>query len=357
MLSFLIAFESFAANDSIPLIPPTGPYAVGTVIFYWKDHSRTYNYSDHKNDPRTIPVQIWYPGERGSNDQIAPYAGLFPDYELIRTNSHLRLPLHPDIQNAPLILIVPGQGMERFAYSQMSEELASQGFIVASADLPEIGYVALPDGFVIQSAERLLANQELLNSDQDKIDSFFHEAVKLGQSDLNFVLKRLEKLNAEDHTGRFTGKIDLNHIGIIGHGLGGRISAVLAANDNRIKAYASMEGIPPPGNYNAGNIEIPALMLCSSGSMYQARDQYERFLENCRAKVQLCELIDFGPNSLTDGPIIFPRSYKYQVDPFMANEILRKLLINFFNEEIRNSGRFEDGLGRYIKVKHKTYIK
>ena len=166
MLSCIITTQSIAGNDSIPLIPPSGPYAIGTVIYYWKDHDRTYNYSNYKNDPRTIPVQIWYPGERGTNDQIAPYAGLFPDYELIRTNSHLRLPLHPDIQNAPLILIVPGQGMERFAYSQISEELASQGFIVASADLPEIGYVALPAGYVIQSEERFLPNQELLNSDQ-----------------------------------------------------------------------------------------------------------------------------------------------------------------------------------------------
>ena len=43
-----------------------------------------------------------------------------------------------------------------------------------------------------------------------------------------FALDRLERLNASDPSGRFTGRLDMDRVGVLGHSLGGHRPAILS---------------------------------------------------------------------------------------------------------------------------------
>ncbi|QNL22663.1 hypothetical protein HZR84_12155 [Hyphobacterium sp. CCMP332] len=355
ILFVLFSFSVLAKNDSIPLPAPGGEFPIGTMSFFWTDGNREMSYSSHKGDNRTITVQLWYPAEKDSLAQKALYAGNNSQYEMVNTHSKLYAPFNKSITSAPLILIIPGRGMERFAYTGLIEELASHGFVVASIDMPELGYMLLPDGKEIKTSERFAPPEGLMAGPYEKVDEFYENAVKLGMADIEFVLNKIEKLNANDPAGRFTSKINLQSIGVFGHSLGGRIAGQLAASNKKVKAYTAMEGIPPRDVRFEGKISIPSLMLCSSGTWYYAEKNYRDFIDNRKATVHMIELVDFGHNSLTDGPILFPRAYKYAVDPFRALEISRKLLVDFFNQELNQKGSFGKDLGSFLKVRYNKY--
>ncbi len=353
--AFIISVACYAKGDSIALPKPGGAYSVGTLTYFWSDDGRTFEYSKHKGDMRSIAVQVWYPAEKDSSAQRAPYAAGNANYDMVKTHSFLYAPFAKNISEAPLILIIPGRGMERFAYTSIIEEMASHGFVVASIDMPELGYMILPDGKEIKTAKRFAPPPGLMAGPYENVDAFYEEAVKLGIQDIEFALKKIAALNTNDPSGRFTGKINMEEIGVFGHSLGGRIAGELAAGNNKIAAFAAMEGIPPRDVRFEGKINIPSMMLCSTGTWYYAEKNYKDFIDNRKAAVHMLELVDFGHNSLTDGPILFPRSYKYAIDPFRALEIARKLLLDFFNQELNQKGSFGKDLGSYLKVRYKMY--
>jgi predicted dienelactone hydrolase len=63
-------------------------------------------------------------------------------------------------------------------------------------------------------------------------------------TDVAFVLDRLETLNASDPSGRFTGRLDLQHIGVVGHSFGGATAAEFCHEDSRCKAGVDLDGAP-----------------------------------------------------------------------------------------------------------------
>jgi hypothetical protein len=52
-----------------------------------------------------------------------------------------------------LLKVLPGLGTKRFLYTTIAEGLASNGFFVASIDLPEIGYLLYQDGFILKPSD------------------------------------------------------------------------------------------------------------------------------------------------------------------------------------------------------------
>jgi dienelactone hydrolase len=58
------------------------------------------------------------------------------------------------------------------------------------------------------------------------------------------VIRELIKLNTLK-SSLFCGRLDIENIGIFGHSLGGRIAGQAIADNKKIKAYISMEGIAP----------------------------------------------------------------------------------------------------------------
>ncbi len=105
---------------------PSGRFAVGTQILNWTDSTRDEWFTeDDIDDKRKLVVQIWYPTNEVNNEKY-PYMDN-PDKRLgplsqqlelpvfmirhiqdICTNSILNAPLHPEVENLPVILFSHG---------------------------------------------------------------------------------------------------------------------------------------------------------------------------------------------------------------------------------------------------------
>ncbi|MCB1024175.1 MAG: hypothetical protein KDB79_07290 [Acidobacteria bacterium] len=352
MLVLCAAINCIAQSLPAKLIPPNGKYPIGTVVYEWADETRDLAITNNIGDRRTVIVQIWYPAMTDSNSVPAPYSALSADYRNIETNGFLRPSFAKDLSPSKLILIVPGRGTERFLYTTIAEELASRGFTVASIDMPEIGYTIYQDGLILKPSKEFETPPGMMAGPYEKVDAFFEKPTAIGYMDLKFALDRIRALNENDPDKRFTGRIDLLNIGIFGHSLGGRIAGEFAARNTNVKALAAMEGIAPRDVRYNGKISVPQLMLCSSGTLPYAVDNYMSLVDNRKNIVYMAELVDFGHNSVTDNPYLFPGKYKYRIDPQKGLEISRRLLANFFDAYLRHDGDFQkaDLVSETVKI-------
>lgn len=336
----LFIIPGYGQVDTIELLKPTGNHSVSTVTYEWVDASREMQIRPKDFKKRSIITQFWYPSEVDANSIKAPYNALSSDYRNTRTNSYLRKPFAKDIATTPLIIIVPGRGTERFLYTTIAEELASNGFIVASVDLPEIGYVLYQDGFILKPSAEFKTPRGMMAGPYEKVDAFFEKPTEMGYHDLLFVLNKIEELNNIDEDYGFRNKIEMDNLGIFGHSLGGRIAGEFTARNEGIKVLATMEGIPPRDVRYEGKISVPSLMLCGSETLKYAVDNYNSFIENRGAVVYMAELLDFGHNSLTDNPYIHPSSFNYNVDASKGLKLGRRILTDFFNEHLKGQKGF-----------------
>jgi dienelactone hydrolase len=339
--------KGLCQTDTVQLIKLTGKNLVGTSVYEWTDESREMKIRPDLSQQRVIVTQFWYPAKPDSSLTKAPYSALSKDYQKTFGNSYLRASITEEIDEIPLIIIVPGRGTERFLYTTIAEELASQGFVVASVDMPEIGYVIFQDGFTLYPSDDFKTPSGMMTGPYELVDAFFERPTEIGYQDLIFSLEKITELN----TTAFAGKMDLKTIGVFGHSLGGRIAGALTAKSEQVKALATMEGIPPRDVRYEGKIVVPSLMMCGSGTLKYAEDNYNSFIDNRKNIVYLTELVDFGHNSMTDNPYIFPENFKYEIDPQKALEISRTLLTDFFKEHLIGETGF------YEKNKDLEFVK
>jgi alpha-beta hydrolase superfamily lysophospholipase len=336
LLLLLIVSSAFSQSDSTRTLRPSGIFPVGTITYEWTDATRTVPYSSYPSDKRKIITQFWYPASKDSLAKTAPYNALSKDYRHVTSHSKLMPAFAVNQKNVPLIVFCPGRGVERFGYTSLAEELASQGYVVAAIDMPLIGYVYYPDGYVLLPSTKYRAPRGLMAGPYEKVDEFYQEPTQMGTEDVSFIINRIEELNKVDNSGRFVGKINLNNVGLFAHSLGGRIAGSVAAQDKRIKALVSMEGMPPRDIRYKGLLKIPSSMWVSSGTLPFAKENYQVLIDNRQSAVELVELKKFGHNSVTDFPLITPSQFKYEVNSTRGLEISRQLLVYFFESHLKS---------------------
>lgn len=61
-------------------------------------------------------------------------------------------------------------------------------------------------------------------------------------ADTRFLLDEVARLNASDPSGRFTGRLNLNSVGIAGHSFGGATAAQFCHDDDRCRAGIDIDG-------------------------------------------------------------------------------------------------------------------
>lgn len=351
----LCAAIGFGQADTLQLLQPTGAYPVGTMVYEWTDTSREIQLNTHSGDKRTLVVQLWYPAETDSTSTRTPYAPLYDSYPNVQTNSYLRPSFAQGAENSDLIFIAPGRGTQRFAYSTIAEELASNGYIVAAVDMPEIGYVRYTDGLAIRASEKFRPPRGMMGGPYEKVDQFFEAPVQIGYEDLEFAYAQIVALSQADVNNRFTGKVNVDQVGIFGHSLGGRIAGKFAVENPNVKAYISMEGIPPRDIRYGGKMNIPIALLCSSGTWPYAKENYFSLIENRSRPVYMLELETFGHNSVTDHPFIFPDRFTYKIDPKSGLQISRRIVLDYFDSIFRSRPGFEQYVSQLEPVKLSVY--
>lgn len=254
-------------RTEITLPTPTGSFAVGRAIYDWTDDAHSDALAPVPGTKRELLVWIWYPAAAGQSGAVADdyvpaqlraparaaggplvlrvlswvFSLLTRDLSRAHGHSLRNADVSPQQRSYPVVIMRAGMSVGVMNYSTLAEDLASHGYVVVGFDAPyRTIEVVFPDGRVI---ERRPENNPELFSGEEMI-RLANKLLAAWTEDIAFVLDRLERLNASDASGKFTGRLDMTRVGVFGHSLGGATAAQFCSEDIRCKAGIDVDGAP-----------------------------------------------------------------------------------------------------------------
>src|SRR5271166_2078743 len=276
---FLALWLDHRTGTTLPT--PTGPFAIGRAIYDWTDDLTLDPLAPVPGTRRELLVWIWYPSvvhqSAAPVDDYLPAplrtavdrsSGVVLSKFLTRDRAkvHVYCTRNPDVspqqRSYPVVIMRAAASAEVWNYSTLAEDLASHGYIVVGFDAPYRTHVVVfRDGRVM---ERLPQNNpELcLEITGDKQASCVNKLLTAWTSDIAFVLDRLERLNASDSSGKFTGRLDMARVGVFGHSLGGAVALQFCSEDSRCKAAIDVDGALHGSVIHTG-FDRPAMVVLS----------------------------------------------------------------------------------------------
>jgi pimeloyl-ACP methyl ester carboxylesterase len=129
----------------------------------------------------------------------------------------------------------------------------------------------LSDGRVVERAP----DYDLDGQPADAEERLAEKLLIMWTADTRFVVDQLYRLNAADRSGRFTGRLDLDRLGMVGHSLGGATALQFCHEDSRCKAGINVDGIPF-GSVIREGLSQPFLFLVEGGDFSPARRAHKR---------------------------------------------------------------------------------
>ncbi|SEG63871.1 Platelet-activating factor acetylhydrolase, isoform II [Nonomuraea solani] len=263
LIAFAGSVSPANADTSTRLPAPTGSLPVGIASLYLKDTSRP--------DPwvpsvkaRELMVSVWYPAT-AKGRQRSPYMTPKESELLLKESEITSLPADvfsktrtnafTDVKPAgrkkslPLVVLSPGFKKPRSTLTALSEELASQGYVVAAIDHTyESVATAFPDGRVTTCVP--------CNGDHDQ--SLFTKVSNVRAADVSFVL---DELTGARPKWKGSALIDRSRMAMAGHSAGG--AAVIAAllTDSRLRAGIDIDGTTPVGILEGKKVSRPFMFL------------------------------------------------------------------------------------------------
>ncbi len=299
---------------------PTGPAAVGTVVYDLTDTSRRERYAREKPLPhRTIRLQLWYPAvepparEAGSRKPASAESNPwmidgrrqvraivanhgFPSFLwdhtlLMDSNSYREAAATDDEPPAglPVVIISHGWRGYRGLHADIAEELASAGYLVAAADHSYgAAAVVLDDGRVLSSRPDILPDRE----STDRFLEYAERLVRTFAEDDRFILDHLERVDAgragqgPPFLSTLEGRIDLTRTAAVGHSTGGGAAVYLALTDSRVDAVLGLDAwVEPIGSerLTRSPFKTPALFLRSEEWTGHPNNEYlRRFVDHAK---------------------------------------------------------------------------
>lgn len=331
--------EETVGNAIFPF--PTGPHQVGRISRHWTDETREETFTDAEDDLRELMLRIWYPADPEPGAESGPYmqdfvgdtgedtigawlafAGEDPIVAWFKeniggwiANSFPDAPLSDAEAKYPVLIFSGGFRSLPEQYTTQIEELASQGYIVVGINHPYTsGVTVFPDGRTVAALPFEFRQPAEI------------ETVLMTQArDIISVLDALEAFNQDDPADQFTGRFNLEQIGVLGHSLGGGSAVIAASMDARIKAIVAEDGsLLPPGRFNVDDISDPMMSITSANTEYRTAGPYYQV-----------EVDGFNHQSFGDDPI-----WPLPPEVAFANgertvEIVRTYVLAFFDKHLR----------------------
>jgi dienelactone hydrolase len=276
----------------VPQLPtPSGAHHVSSQVFRWTDASRPETLTPDPSDHRQVVAQAWYPTDTRPGRAV-PYfeaqsrlpgsiAGLpsfmYAAFGEIDTHATFRAPISTAQRAWPVLVFSPGLGVPREQYTALSTELASRGYVViALSTAYESAPTVLAGGQVIgQTVHPQVMGPPPHPELQGLID--------IRAADASFVLDRLTALQTTDPGSPLAGHLDLRHVGILGHSLGGATAVQVLAADPRFKVGVNLDG-KLFGSQPDAHLRQPLLWMQSDGAQpreyTQGRDRLLAGLRN-----------------------------------------------------------------------------
>lgn len=194
------------------VISPTGQYPVAYAQTWYNDTSRTETYADD-GSTRELPIAFWYPEN---------YTG-----------------------DCPLVIFSHGSFGVKENNETLYRELASRGYVVASADHTYHCFSArLSNGKKVGVSGAFMKDMMSLNPQANLQDAYVHmrEWMELRTDDLNFILDTIiANANANSTDLDVYKLIDTNKIVAAGHSLGGSAVLGIGRMRNDISAVIALE--------------------------------------------------------------------------------------------------------------------
>jgi len=260
-LSILLALGgSFIARSdepfkiaTAPFLSPTGPYAVGTHECLWIDQNRQDPFTKDPKARRHLIVRVWYPAVAVAGAEKAPYIretnefaekSTYRAFVNVKTNAVTDAPLAKSKGPFPVLVYQPGGGTQRFIGTFETEQLASYGYVVVSADHSGFSETVLfPDGVAFKpDLHSAPAETGDFRVDVEKSWNWLNEEVfPTWIADASYTLDKIEELNKT--SGQiFYHQLDLTRIGMFGWSFGGATSVEMSIDDPRVKAVVDQDG-------------------------------------------------------------------------------------------------------------------
>ena len=229
---------------------PTGPFAVGTVVRHLVDVSRPETLAAGVNGRRELMIQIWYPANPAARGTDARYVmspaevGSFNDSQFLRLNTHALLdaPISTAHARYPVLVYSPSWHGQRYQNTVLAEALASHGFVVVGIDHPYGSAVTVfPDGRVARAKPAEFWD---LSSDAALKRSIQYIELQLAVrvKDVEFVADELARYNLPGSNDQFSGRLDMNRLGVFGYSFGGAVAVQTCWSDHRFRAAVDLDG-------------------------------------------------------------------------------------------------------------------
>jgi len=288
LILLAVVYSSIMPIRQVP--EPTGPLGVGTLVYDLIDPDRPEGYDLKKGTLRKIRIQLWYPTEKDEyqGNRVPWMSDGRPQIRaIVKTHgfpsaiwdhtvfmkAHARYAALPSAgQSLPVVLISHGWQGYRNLHTDLAEELASRGYLVAAADHTYgAAAVVFDDGRIVPSEPRILPRRE----DSDRFLEHAASLVTTFAEDNRFILDHLSRVNqgralqGPPALSLFADRLDLEHIGVAGHSTGGGAMVQLALEDPRVDAVLGFDAwVEPVGADKlaegaAGDEKIPMLFFRS----------------------------------------------------------------------------------------------
>jgi dienelactone hydrolase len=263
-------------NRETTLPTPTGTFAVSRTTYVWKDAAQADPMAPTPGTKRELLAWVWYPAAPRQASQTvddylpAPWRTalqhlvspvitnfLTRDRRRVHVHSIRDAGLSPHQRSYPVVLLRAGLAALTTDYTTLAEDLASHGYVVVGFDAPYRSFVVVfPDGRAIARAAQ--NNADLVEGPAQ--EQLAVKLVEAWSADMSFALDQLERLDASDVPGKFSGRLDLDRVGVFGHSLGGATALQFCHNDARCKAGIDVDGAPL-GSVIAEGVTQPFLFL------------------------------------------------------------------------------------------------
>jgi len=258
-LTMLLALLWREHKTEVTLPAPAGHFAVGRTTYAWVNNTRTDELALSSGAKREVVVWIWYPSAAATSaapveylpapwrSALAQHSGALMsqfftrDLSLVRAHSTSDPEVSPERPSYPVVIMRAGGGALTTDYTTLTEDLASHGYIVVGFDAPYRTFVVvLPDNRVVIRPP----TNDPENLQADQANRLINRLLPMWTSDTAFVVTQLGHLNAADPSGKFTGRLDMQRLGMFGHSFGGATALQFCHDDPRCKAGIDIDGAP-----------------------------------------------------------------------------------------------------------------